>query len=220
MSEGWRHPAVPAAQARLADRELVSWRAGGEHGPFDAAAMMLRSLWHHDPAAHTFLEVGCGAGYYSEIIAEEFPTAVYTGCDYAPGMVAEASTRYPRLKFSCADQRFLLGFHTASIDCVWNGAALLHLMTPEDWQQAITEAARVSRRWLVFHRVPVRMNCLPSQTHENDFYDRAAPTKIPERYVARDEWDALLAPFRRVAIESWSSVDADPQWESVLVEKV
>ncbi|MDP2705091.1 MAG: class I SAM-dependent methyltransferase [bacterium] len=215
-AEGWQHPEVPAAQARLADRELVDWRAGGPHGPFDAARALLGAM---APSPVTLLEVGCGAAYYREIVHAVHPRTTYYGCDYAPGMVAQAHLRYPGIAFRQSDQRDLGAYADASMDCVWNGAALLHLLDADGWAQAIAEAVRVSRRWLAFHRVPVRPAGLPSALHDSEFYDRAAPTTIHERYVARAEWEALLAPFRVVQVECWSEPDADPMWESVLAEK-
>lgn len=214
-TDGWMHPEVPAAQARLADRELVEWRAGGQHGPFDAARALLRAM---QPAPASLLEVGCGAGYYAEIIAGEHPHATYYGCDYAPGMVAQARARYPHRPFTACDQRDLAFYADGSVDCAWSGGALLHLMSADEWAQAIAELRRVTRRWVVLHRVPVRLTGLPALVIENDFYDSAAPTKIPERFAARDEWHALLATMRVVGMECWSPPDADPQWESVLAE--
>ena len=86
------------------------------------------------------LDVATGPGYVAA--AATARGAEVTGLDFAAAMVAEASRRYPAVKFQEGDAEDL-PFPDASFDAVTMNFGLLHLGRPE---RALAEACRVLRR--------------------------------------------------------------------------
>jgi ubiquinone/menaquinone biosynthesis C-methylase UbiE len=100
----------------------------------------------------SLLEIGCGSGYYSEILAKLAATPIdYTGIDYSQAMIDRARARYPGLCFETGDAT-ALRFDDAAFDIAFNGVSLMHIL---DYEQAIAESARVARKAAIFHSVPV-----------------------------------------------------------------
>lgn len=54
-------------------------------------------------AARTVVDIGCGPGNSTELLAARYPEAVTTGLDSSPDMVAAARKRLPHLHFDVAD---------------------------------------------------------------------------------------------------------------------
>jgi ubiquinone/menaquinone biosynthesis C-methylase UbiE len=100
----------------------------------------------------TLLEVGCGSGYYSEVLPLlSGRTVQYTGLDYSPAMVDVARENYPGSEFVVGDAT-ALPFAENSFDIVMNGVSLMHILGYKD---AIAESGRVARKWCIFHTVPL-----------------------------------------------------------------
>jgi trans-aconitate 2-methyltransferase len=53
--------------------------------------------------AHTAIDLGCGPGNSTELLAARFPAAAVRGIDSSPDMIAAARTRLPGLRFDLAD---------------------------------------------------------------------------------------------------------------------
>jgi SAM-dependent methyltransferase len=85
------------------------------------------------------LDVATGPGYVAA--AASARGAEVTGLDFAAAMVAEASKRYPEVKFQEGDAE-KLPFPDASFDAVTMNFGLLHLARPD---RALAEACRVLR---------------------------------------------------------------------------
>ena len=97
------------------------------------------------------LEIGCSSGYYSEVFAIKQLGLRYEGCDYSAAFIDLARRLYPGIAFEVGDATGLR-YADRSFDVVVSGGCILHI--PE-YERAIAEAARVSRRWVAFHRTPV-----------------------------------------------------------------
>jgi ubiquinone/menaquinone biosynthesis C-methylase UbiE len=95
----------------------------------------------------SLLEVGCGGGYNSELVASKFPTIDYTGVDISEAMIAISRAHYPARRFSVGSA-YDLDFADRSFDVVLDGVALLHM---EGWRNALAEYARVSRNRVILH---------------------------------------------------------------------
>ena len=54
-------------------------------------------------AAHRIVDVGCGPGNSTELLADRYPDADILGLDNSPAMLAEARGRLPKLRFEDAD---------------------------------------------------------------------------------------------------------------------
>jgi SAM-dependent methyltransferase len=97
------------------------------------------------------LEVGCGGGYYSEIIAHRFPEVRYEGLDLSPSMIELAQDHYPQRRFVIGSA-YDLPFDDGSFDIVLDGVALIHM---PDWKLAIAQYRRVAARHVILHGVTV-----------------------------------------------------------------
>lgn len=153
LKEAWRAAEIPQKQRSGVDRLLADYRAGHACLQFDALVDMLRPLTLQASRgdALTVLEVGCSSGYYSEVFAIKGLDVRYAGCDYSEAFVQMARRIYPALDFRVEDAT-ALRYADASHDVVVSGGCLLHI---PDYEAAIREAARVARRYVVFHRTPV-----------------------------------------------------------------
>jgi SAM-dependent methyltransferase len=139
---------------QTAARQDVAWqgivaeaRAGDPRGDVVALWNALEGV----PSDAELLEVGCGGGYYSELISLRYPGIRYRGVDLAPAMVETARRHYPEREFEVASA-YELPFADGSIAVVMDGVALIHM--PE-WGRAIAEYARVSSHTVVLHGVTV-----------------------------------------------------------------
>lgn len=166
-ADAWKDPSIPFQQRELADRELAAWKAGGECAPFDAFAWALEAIRDASGPPKTresLIDIGAGSGYYLEVLQHVAGMSAryrYCGVDYSPGMIALARMRYPQatagvtgavaLEFDVSDA-LALPCADRAFDVVVSGCYLVHI---SDWRAGVREAARVSRRWVVFHRTPL-----------------------------------------------------------------
>jgi ubiquinone/menaquinone biosynthesis C-methylase UbiE len=150
LRNSWQQASIPEKQRAIVIPQLKKYREGAPILVFDALVDILRANIAGLPDLRV-LEVGCASGYYSEVFAIKGLGVSYEGCDYSPAFITLARQLYPGVPFDVQDAT-QLGYGDASFDIVVSGACILHI--PE-YERAITEAARVSRRWVVFHRTPV-----------------------------------------------------------------
>ena len=148
-SGGWL-AARTVARQEAAYRGLIADMYRGEPRlDFKVAAESVAAASIANPK---LLEVGCGSGYYSEVLATLLPGGVrYTGIDYSDAMIARARARYPLVAFETGDAT-RLPHEEGAFDIVFNGVSLMHII---DYRAAIREAARVASRYCIFHTVPV-----------------------------------------------------------------
>jgi SAM-dependent methyltransferase len=99
----------------------------------------------------SLLEVGCGGGYYSEIIAHRFPTVRYEGLDLSPAMIELAREHYPARDF-VVGSAYELPSRANSFDIVMDGVAIIHMPS---WKKALGEYARVAKHHVILHGVTV-----------------------------------------------------------------
>lgn len=95
----------------------------------------------------TLLEVGCGGGYNSELIALRYPDVRYSGVDISAAMIDLAREHYPRRTF-VVGTAYALDFADVGVDVVLDGVAMLHM---PGWQSALTEYGRVARAAVILH---------------------------------------------------------------------
>jgi len=147
--DGWHDQCVTERQD-AAYRELIQeMYAGQPRQDFLVATEAVRYTGMDDPL---ILEVGCGSGYYSEILSYLLNRSVrYVGLDYAAAMLELARKRYPEQAFVLADG-VALPFAEGTLDIVLNGVSLMHILS---YETAIAEARRVAAHWCIFHTVQV-----------------------------------------------------------------
>ena len=116
----------------------------------------IAALWHALDALGadrgSLLEVGCGGGYNSELIAHHAPGIDYRGLDLSESMVEVAKQKYPHRDFQVGSATSL-PFDDDAFDTVMDGVALLHI---PDWHSAIREYVRVASRTVILHGLTLR----------------------------------------------------------------
>ena len=148
-SGGWLATRTVARQERAYQGLIAAMKDGEPRLDFRIAAEAIAATGIAHPH---LLEVGCGSGYYSEVLANLVSGGVrYTGIDYSEAMIARAHSRYPSAAFEVADAT-RLPYPDHAFDIVFNGVSLMHII---DYQAAIREAARVAGRYCILHTVPV-----------------------------------------------------------------
>lgn len=145
LSHAWQNASIPAQQLQLTDGELLRWAKGESIAPYDA----LRSCMQSIPAG-SVLEVGCGAGHNADVI-QQSSEFTYTGVDYSEEFIRVAKERRSWVDFAVMDA-LMLDYQDKQFDCVVSGCCLIHIV---NWRQALAEAARVARKFLVLHRTPI-----------------------------------------------------------------
>jgi SAM-dependent methyltransferase len=151
-STGWLAARTVARQERAYRGLLADMKRGEPRIDFKVAAEAIMATGIINPSV---IEVGCGSGYYSEVLATLLPGAInYRGIDYSQAMVARARVHYPSRVFEVADAT-RLPYADRTFDIVFNGVSLMHIV---DFPAVIREAARVAKRYCLFHGVPVFLN--------------------------------------------------------------
>lgn len=148
-SGGWLAARTVARQERAYRGLIAAMKRGEPRLDLKVAAEAVAATGMANPK---LLEVGCGSGYYSEVLATLLAGGVrYTGVDYSSAMIARARARAPSTAFEVADAT-RLPYADGAFDIVFNGVSLMHII---DYQAAIREAARVAAGYCIFHTVPV-----------------------------------------------------------------
>jgi trans-aconitate 2-methyltransferase len=86
-------------------RQSVAWSARQYVAFEDERTRPVRDLLAAVPAIEprNAIDIGCGPGNSTELLARRFPNATVSGLDSSPDMVAAARERLPALDFSVAD---------------------------------------------------------------------------------------------------------------------
>jgi SAM-dependent methyltransferase len=147
--DGWYDRTVAERQAEAWRPLVEAMRTGAPRSDLLAAA---EAVARTAIVAPSVVEVGCGGGWYSEILEYLLGRRIsYVGVDSSWEMVRLAHRAYPTVPF-IADDAIALPFGDASFDVVLNGAALMHML---HYEAAIRESRRVARGWCILHTVPV-----------------------------------------------------------------
>jgi SAM-dependent methyltransferase len=155
-SDGWLVTQTVARQERAYANLLAAMHRGNVRLDLEIAAEAIAATGLSNPS---LLEIGCGSGYYAEVLATLVPGGVrYTGLDYSTPMVERARLRYPMFAYEAGDAT-RLRYPNAAFDIVFNGVSLMHIL---DYAAAIREAARVAERFCIFHNVPLFLDNHPT----------------------------------------------------------
>lgn len=149
LNRQWQDPTLPAKQLEIVKKELRDIKEQQRY-PAHMQTLVdeIRALALPNP---TILEIGCSSGYYSEVFQLADLAVRYQGCDYSTAFIDLAKQRYPQLPFTVCDAT-TLPYADHSSDIVISGCCILHIL---DYPRAIAEAARVAKRYVIFHRTPV-----------------------------------------------------------------
>jgi len=149
---GWQDPDVATRQWAAFAPALQEMRDGRLREDFSALLEAVRITQLECPLV---VELGCGSAWNSEVLDRFLDTTIrYVGLDYGIEMLKTARATYPGVTALVGDACDL-PFRSGSIDILVSGTLLMHLLS---YQRAIEESRRVSRRWCIFHTVPLLEN--------------------------------------------------------------
>lgn len=198
QAKGWHSPRTIRRQETAYLALLGAMQAGNPRIDLRIAAEAVDHVGLQSPS---LLEIGCGSGYYSEILAKLAHCNVrYTGLDYSRAAVARARRRYKETSFEVGDAT-ALRFADCSFDIVFNGVSLMHIL---DYEKAVAEAARVAAKAVIFHSVPVFADHPVTHLHK---YAYGSP--VVEVVFNRPELVAIFARHGLRLVESWPTIEYD-----------
>lgn len=139
---------VLSRASELPDKRRVAASFSRAATSYDAVASFQRTVGHalieRLPAAANpsrWLDLGCGTGYFSRVLASRFPTGEGVALDIAEGMLRHASPLGGARHFVAGDAE-CLPFGNESQDLVFSSLALQWC---EDFAAVLNEAKRVLR---------------------------------------------------------------------------
>lgn len=149
LLSGWKDAAVAQRQHAAFVPLLRQMYRGNPREDFVAVAKAVELTGLENPLV---VEIGCGSGWNSEVFTYLLKRAVrYIGLDYSTAMVASAKQCYPNVPFVVGDAT-ALPLRDGACDILVSGTVLMHLL---GYREAIHESRRVTRRWCIFHTVPI-----------------------------------------------------------------
>jgi SAM-dependent methyltransferase len=153
LSNSWKDTSIPDQQFQIVNDQLTDYRNGHPDPTFDS---LTNILTRNIPELNSckILEIGCSSGYLSEIFRIKGIFSTYQGCDYSPAFIKSARKLYPYNQWDVEDAT-ALSYQDDSFNLVISGCCVLHIF---DYAAAIAQAARVARKYVVFHRTPVFNN--------------------------------------------------------------
>jgi SAM-dependent methyltransferase len=149
LRDAWKDPSIPHSQRSIVNNELKRMYKGLVPVTYQILADAVRATGSEE---NQIIEVGCASGYYSEVLHYLLGHPIkYIGVDYSPALIRLARHKYPNTLFTLGDAT-ALPFESKKVDILISGCVMLHV---PNYPQVISESARVSRKWVIFHRTPV-----------------------------------------------------------------
>ena len=196
--DGWQASTVAERQHQAFSSLLQAVQNGQPRQDFVVAARAVSTARLSNPLV---IEVGCGSGYYSEVLSLLLENTVrYIGIDYAQSMTQLARYSYPTVPFVTGDACFL-PLRTASCDILLSGTSLMHI---PNYLQAISESVRVSKEWCIFHTVPVMEKRMTTLLRK-----QAYGQQVVEVIFNKSEIESLFTEHGLAIQALWESIPYD-----------
>lgn len=195
---GWKNPLTASRQKQAYKTLIEDMYKGQPRIDLELAALGVKLTGLERPS---ILEIGCGNGYYAEVFEYFLDSPfIYLGTDYSKAMIDTARNCYPKYSFEVADA-CNLPYADQSIDIVFNGVSLMHIM---EFEKAIYESKRVAKKFCLYHSVPVFEN------GETTYLKKYAyGSQLVDVIFNRDY---LIDLFKQAGLsvqESWKSIPYD-----------
>ena len=179
--EGWRDGDIALRQHQAYLPLIEELRRGNPRRDLQVAADAVAASGIANPSV---VEIGCGSGYYSEVLEKLAGPVRYVGLDHSAAMIALARASYRGVPFLIGDA-VALPFASNSADIALSGTSLMHIA---GYPAAIAETARIAKQWCVFHSVPVAEKRATTRMSK-----RAYGVKVFEAVFHRGELESLFA---------------------------
>lgn len=148
-NHAWQDPAVARRQHAAFVPLVRQMREGTLREDFVALIDVMNKVSATDPLV---AEVGCGSAWNKEVLLRSQHRSLrYVGVDVGLEMlkIARLEDSTTRVLVGTAEK---LPLKNQSVDVVISGTVLMHLLS---YETAIHESRRVTKRWCIFHTVPV-----------------------------------------------------------------
>lgn len=184
LSDNWKRSEMALRQREIVDAQLAALREGRPPKHFRVFGEMLQRLQTLlDVPECSLLDAGCASAYYYDIIERYVPGWIrYTGCDYSSTMLELARAAHPDIAVSYGDI-CNLGFESNAYDIVLSGAVIMHI---RNWEMALAELMRVTKRILILHRTWVYADETSTSMRREPSYDG-----IPVWFISINERDLI-----------------------------
>jgi SAM-dependent methyltransferase len=197
-AHGWQERLVAERQHRAFQPLLEAARRGAPRLDFSVAAEAVATTAAADPL---IVEVGCGSGYYSEVLPLLLNHPLrYIGIDYSHAMTVCGRRTYPHVPFLTGDA-CRLPLPNAACDILLSGTSLMHI---PDYPEAIRESTRVSRAWCIFHTVPVMVSRATTFLRK-----QAYGRPVVEILFNQGELEAAFRAAGLTVCRTWESIPHD-----------
>ena len=176
----------------------------------DNATDQINEFLSNIPKGGKILDAGCGGGRDTNIFAEEGYNAV--GIDISSGLLKEAKSRYPHIKFIKGD--FLdLPFSNNTFAGVWAHASLVHLETVDDVEKALSEFRRVLKQGGTIH---ILVKAQKGKDKTAVVTDKLSKHNRFFQYFTKREIEGLLTKqeFRIIKMDQYKETDTNPKGRS------
>ncbi|MBN1257226.1 MAG: class I SAM-dependent methyltransferase [Planctomycetes bacterium] len=149
LSNNWQDANIPLLQCRVVELQLENLRKGIVDPVFAVLGKALRAI---PPVNFSLFDGAAASGYYSEVIHTLDPRAItYQGSDYSEAMARTARANYPKIPYLVQDLTNL-AHPDRSFDVVLLSGVLEHIPR---YREAISEACRLARKYIILHRAPL-----------------------------------------------------------------
>jgi SAM-dependent methyltransferase len=147
FSENWNQDLVGELQRTLVDYQLHQLKLGKAPSVFKPIKATFDQI---SEDGLSLLDVGCTSGYYYEVIDFYHPNKFeYRGCDYNSESINLARSYYPNIDFRVEDVT-KLNYLDQECDITLLSGVIEHV---PDYRRAIKELCRVSKKYIVLHRI-------------------------------------------------------------------
>src|SRR5574339_208916 len=190
LKESWKHPDIPARQWKAIEIERAYLSNGEYHKVPPFKSFIDSCNWINDRELREEMDVldaGASSGYYGQVLKAAGYDWSYTAMDYSPYFQYFAKSVYPYIRFDIGD---ILDMPYADKTFKIVVLSLINLH-PDDWGQAISEAFRVARKYVIFHRFALSDGI--TKVYENEAYG----VKMIHNYLSSSEFYTQVAKYSK-----------------------
>lgn len=149
LDNQWKDDNLPYKQLKIVKKQIADIKKKRYFPPHILS--LIKLLRKTELISPKILEIGCSSGYYSEILKLANLDVRYEGCDYSEAFIKLARELYPLVNFKVCDAT-KLAYNNQEFDIVISGCCILHIL---NYTQAITEAIRTAKKYVIFSRTPI-----------------------------------------------------------------
>ncbi|KKR27246.1 hypothetical protein A2875_02295 [Candidatus Gottesmanbacteria bacterium RIFCSPHIGHO2_01_FULL_46_14] len=211
LSDAWLDNSLPQSQWQIVAPILKEKKVP------EVAALVIEIIKRLGLVRPSILDVGCSSGYYYDFFKWAGLSTRYVGCDVSPHFVALARKSHRGIDFKMAPMTEL-PFMDGVYDIVL-ASGVLH--TDLGYRRALVELARVSKKYILLHRLPV----FSTGSKMNLSYYKKIGYGVEMMEIVFD-WKTLLALFSRLKLNVKEYLAGDrldikspAYWSTILLEK-